>query len=376
MSIALEHNHVSMDYTFGRSTKGKIVHKKWMIYGATGYTGKLIIEEAKKRGLSPVLAGRSEASLKELAIESGFEYRVFDLSQRVVIAEQLADIDIVLHCAGPFSATAKPMMAACLHSETHYLDITGEIEVFRHGKQLDQSALKAGIIICPGVGFDVIPTDCLAATLKQAMPDATSLWLGFSSKSGFSPGTAKTSVEGLADGGKIRRKGKIITVPLGYKVRQIDFGNGIENAVTIPWGDIATAYYSTEIPNIEVYIPMPDKKVKQMRRMEKIRSVLAWKWVQKLMKNSVEKKVRGPGASRRQSSPSYIWGEVINEKGQVKTARLITANGYDLTVTGSLGIVEHLLSSEQAVAGFKTASQLMGIDYVCSLPGSSEITVS
>lgn len=237
-----------------------------MIYGATGYTGKLIVEEVLKRGLNPILAGRNESKLKELVKDTELEYRTFDLSKRVTIAEQLDDIDVVLHCAGPFSATATPMMAACLHTKTHYLDITGEISVFQHAKQLDMSAQSAGIIICPGVGFDVIPTDCVAATLKQTMDDATSLWLGFSTSSSFSPGTAKTSIEGLAGGGKIRRKGKVITVPLAYKVRQIDFGDGVKNATTIPWGDIATAYYTTGIPNIEVYIPMSPGKVKQMKK--------------------------------------------------------------------------------------------------------------
>ena len=352
------------------------VQKKWMIYGASGYTGKLIIEEAVKRGLSPVLAGRSEDKLQPLAVDNGLEYRVFDLSKRVVIAEQLQDIAVVLHCAGPFSATAKSVMSACLHSKTHYLDITGEIEVFQHAKKLDQSAKDAEIIICPGVGFDVIPTDCLAATLKQAMPDATSIWLGFSSKSGFSPGTAKTSVEGLAAGGRIRRKGRIIEVPLAYKVRQIDFGDGTQNAVCIPWGDVATAYYSTDISNVEVYIPMPDKKVKQMRWMERIRPVLGWQWVQTILKNNIEKKVSGPGQSRRANSPTYVWGEVINDHGDVKTGRLITANGYNLTVTGSLGIVEQLLTDAEVATGYQTASLLMGADYVCSLPGSSEITIS
>jgi short subunit dehydrogenase-like uncharacterized protein len=352
------------------------VQKKWMIYGATGYTGKLIVAEALKRGLTPVLAGRSEAKLTALIEDNGLDYRTFDLSKRVKIAEQLQDIDVVLHCAGPFSATAKPMMAACLHSQTHYLDITGEIEVFCHGKQLDKSANDAGIIICPGVGFDVIPTDCIAATLKAEMPDAQSLWLGFSSSSSFSPGTAKTSVEVLASGGKVRRKGEIITVPLAYKVRQIDFGDGVRNAATIPWGDVATAFYSTTIPNIEVYIPMSPAKVKQLRRLDRLRSIFAWKWVQRLLKKKVEAKVQGPNQSKRQKTSTYVWGEVVNGKGDVKTARLVTANGYDLTVTGSLTIVESLLNDAHSVTGFQTPSSLMGANYVSRLPGSSEITLS
>lgn len=352
------------------------MQKKWLIYGATGYTGRLIVEEAVKRGLSPIIAGRNEEKLQSMAAEFGLEYRAFDLSQRVVIAENLKDIDIILHCAGPFSATAKTVMAACLFSNTHYLDITGEIEVFRHAKQLEKSAAKAGIIMCPGVGFDVIPTDCLAATIKQALPDATGLWLGFSSRSSFSPGTAKTSVEGLALGGRIRRDGQIIEVPLGYKVRKIDFGKGSENAVTIPWGDVATAFYTTQIPDIEVYIPMSMRKIKQLKRMDKIRPVFGWKWVQRYLKNKIDQKVSGPDQEKRDASPSYIWGEAINGEGKVVTARLTTANGYELTATGSLGIVEYLLQDATPEPGFYTPSRLMGADYVCKLPGSSDFSIS
>jgi len=352
------------------------MNKRWMIYGATGYTGKLIVAEAKKRGHSPIIAGRSEQKLKVLSDEFNLEYRCFNLSSRVEIAKQLENIDVVLHCAGPFSTTAKPMMSACMHSKTHYLDITGEIGVFQHAKQLDKSAMDAGIIICSGVGFDVIPTDCLAAALKAKQPNATSLWLGFSSKSGFSPGTAKTSIEGLAEGGKIRRNGRIVTVPLAYKVRKIDFGDAEQLATTIPWGDVATAYYSTGIPNIEVYIPMPEKKIQQMKRMDRFRTALGWKWVQSYLKNKVGKTVRGPSEKKRQSSPSYIWGEVINDAGEVVTARLVTANGYALTVTGSLGVVEFLLSDKNTRSGYQTVSTLMGKDYVTELEGSGEIVFS
>ncbi len=192
----------------------------------------------------------------------------------------------------------------------------------------------------------------------------------------MSPGTAKTSIEGLKDGGKIRQKGKIINVPLAYKVRQIDFGDGFLTATTIPWGDVATAYYSTGIPNIEVFIPMSERKIKQLRRMEKIRLVLGWKWVQDMLKRNIDKKISGPDQSKRDITQTHVWGEVINERGDVKTAHLVTANGYDLTVTGSIGIVQYLLSGEDVPSGYRTASQLMGADYVCSLPGSSEIKLS
>jgi short subunit dehydrogenase-like uncharacterized protein len=228
--------------------------KPWMIYGANGYTGELIAREAVSRGLKPMLAGRTAAKVEPLAAGLGLQARVFNLGDAVA-RTSVEGMGLVLHCAGPFSATAAPMMAACLAAHAHYLDITGEISVFEHAQTLDAAARAAGIVICPGVGFDVIPTDCVAAALKAALPDATHLALGFDSRSGFSPGTAKTSVEGLAQGGKVRQDGRIVSVPLAYKTRRIDFGDGEKLAMTIPWGDVSTAYATTGIPNIEVYIP-------------------------------------------------------------------------------------------------------------------------
>jgi short subunit dehydrogenase-like uncharacterized protein len=193
--------------------------KPWMIYGANGYTGELIAREAARRGLGPVLAGRTATNVEQLAASLSLHSRVFDLGDAAAIARNVEGMTLVLHCAGPFSATAPQMMAACLGAHAHYLDITGEISVFEHARTLDAAARAAGIVICPGVGFDVIPTDCVAAALKATLPDATHLALGFDSRSSFSPGTAKTSVEGLAQGGKVRKGGRIISAAMVVRAR-------------------------------------------------------------------------------------------------------------------------------------------------------------
>ena len=243
----------------------------WMIYGANGYTGELIAREAASRGLKPVLAGRTAVKVEPLAASLGLQARVFDLAHAAAASMSIEGMGLVLHCAGPFSATAAPMMSACLAARAHYLDITGEISVFEHAGTLAAAARAAGIAVCPGVGFDVIPTDCVAAALKAALPDATHLALGFDSRSGFSPGTAKTSVEGLAQGGKVRKDERIVSVPLAYKTRRIDFGDGEKLAVTIPWGDVSTAYATTGIPNIEVYIPGSPAMVARLQRANRFR---------------------------------------------------------------------------------------------------------
>lgn len=347
---------------------------QWMIYGATGYSGKLIAEEAVALGLKPVIAGRNPDKVAALGKQLNCPTAAFSLDDQAHIESQIKDMQLVLHCAGPFSATARPMIEACLKTQTHYLDITGEIEIFEYAHKQNARAQNAGVILCPGVGFDVIPTDCMAASLKQAMPDATELALGFDSRSGFSPGTAKTSVEGLAMGGRVRRNAALEPVPLAYKTRKIDFGNGEKLAMTIPWGDVSTAYYSTQIRNIEVYIPASPKLVSRLKWMNWIRPLLGLGPIQSYMKSQVDKKVKGPDEAQREKLITYVWGEVKNSAGKVKRGQLVTANGYEVTKTGAVRMAKALLEGDFE-SGAMTPSMLMGPSFVETLPDCGKITI-
>jgi len=344
----------------------------WMIYGAYGYTGELIAREAVSRGLSPVLGGRNEQKLAMLAGELGLEYRAFGLESAAAVRRGLDGIALLLHCAGPFSATARPMMEACIRDGVHYLDITGEIAVFELAHELGPRARQAGVLLCPGVGFDVVPTDCLAATLKDALPDACRLALGFDTRGGLSPGTARSSVEGLAQGGRIRREGRLVPVPLAWRTRRIDFGDGEKLAMTIPWGDVSTAWYTTGIPDIEVYIPGSPKLVARLKRVNWVRPLLGLGMIQSWLKQRVDKTVRGPGAEQRARSPTFVWGEAANAAGERVVGRIKVANGYEVTVHAALGIAERVLGMER-VAGHLTPSQLVGRDFAEMLPGSTSM---
>jgi short subunit dehydrogenase-like uncharacterized protein len=347
----------------------------WMIYGANGYTGHLLAAEAQRQGLTPILGGRNPAAVHALGSLLGLECRVFDIQQAERAREALADIAVVAHCAGPFSATSAPMLDACLASNTHYVDITGEIGVFEAAHRRDAQARELGLVVCPGVGFDVIPSDCLAACLHQALPDATHLALGFDSGSGLSPGTAKTAVEDLKFGGKVRRAGVITDVPLGYKRRAINFGRGEKPAVTIPWGDVSTAYHSTGIDNIEVYLPTPTAVAMLMRLIDPLRPLLGLDGVQNWLKALLGKRVQGPDAATRERQRTWLWGEVRNAAGEVKSACLETANGYDVTVHGALLAVRHLLDY-QGPGGYFTPSRLLGERCVEQLPGAGKVLIS
>lgn len=342
----------------------------WMIYGANGYTGELIAREAKVRGLNPILAGRNEKAIISLAEELGFDSRIFNLSDQINTISQLYDVQLVLNCAGPFSATSQQMITACIRSGTHYIDITGEISIFEYAHSQNLLAEEVNIVLCPGVGFDVTPTDCIAAQLKQMLPDANYLALGFDSNSAMSPGTAKTAVEGLAIGGQVRINGQIKTVPLAWKTRLIDFGKGEKLATTIPWGDISTAFYTTGIPNIEVYIPISPKRLSILKRANYIRWLLGLSFIQSFLKKKAAEQ-KGPNIEQFKSQLTHVWGEAKNAQGKSKTVRITTANGYALTVASSLGITEHLLKNKLK-GGYRTPSQLMGSDFIARLPGYSE----
>ncbi|OGX79342.1 MULTISPECIES: trans-acting enoyl reductase family protein [unclassified Exiguobacterium] len=349
---------------------------KWMIYGANGYTGELIARQAVNEGMTPVLAGRRADAIERLGDELGCETRVFSLSLDKA-KQELADIDLVLHCAGPFADTSQPMVEACLASQTHYLDITGEIEVFEyiHSKKRAKLAQEAGVLLCSGVGFDVIPTDCVARKLKELMPDATNLALGFSAAAGISRGTMKTAIRGLGSSSAERKDGKLSPFPLGAKRRQIDFGRGKKTALAIPWGDVSTAYYTTGIPNITTWIPVPPVAGYASRLMSFFSPILGSDAVQGRLLRYVDEHISGPDEAERDGSSTYVWGEATNADGHKYIVRIKTASTYAFTVYGALEVVKRLVGSSRVIPGSFTPAMLFGSHFIEEIEGSSSFVI-
>jgi short subunit dehydrogenase-like uncharacterized protein len=340
---------------------------KFMIYGATGYTGKLVTRTAKALGMRPLIAGRNEARLKSVAGQHGLDYRAFDLSDAPALNEALSHVDAVLHIAGPFSQTSKPMLDACLRMRKHYLDITGEIDVFEACAGRDDEAKKAGIMVMPGVGFDVVPSDCLAAHMKARLPDATEITLAISGLSGMSRGTAKTGVESIGLGTRVRRDGRIVALKTPPR-RQFDFGNGLQQSVAIGWGDVATAFHSTGVPNITVYFEA-SPQLEQMAALGGFRRWLASRgFMQRRLKKAIDQQPEGPTDAERRSGAGILLGEAVNANGDRVQSRLRTPEGYTLTAMTSLEIVRRVLNGE-AVPGFQTPSRAFGADFITEFDG-------
>jgi len=347
-----------------------------LIYGAYGFTGKLIVAEAVRRGLRPVLAGRSSEKTAAIAQQYGLEHRVFSLDDGIALQQALNDVQVILQCAGPFIHTVRPVLEACLATRTHYVDITGEIAVFEYLAAQSGRAEARGIVLLPGSGFDVVPSDCLAAHLKSLLPDAHKLTLAFKGVSRMSRGTAFTMVENLGKGGAVRRNGKIVEVPAAHETMRMDFGDGeISMAASIPWGDVSTAYYSTGIPNIQVFMALPKPMIDQMRKAYRWRWLLKLSSIKKYLKKQAEKRFTGPDEQLLKEGKSYLWGRVENPQGEAREARLITPEGYYLTSLTAVEIARRLLEPHR-MKGFYTPSKAFGKDFILAFEGVKRIDLT
>jgi short subunit dehydrogenase-like uncharacterized protein len=229
-------------------------------------------------------------------------------------------------------------------------------------------------MLLPGVGFDVVPTDCLAAELKTRLPSATHLTLAFRGLGAMSRGTILTGLEGMATGGTVRRDGKLIPVPTAWKTRLIDFGNGRGpiTTITLPWGDVSTAYYTTGIPNIEVYMTFTPWSRRFLKLSRYFSSLLGSAPIQSYFRWQVKLMPRGATAEQRARSTSYIWGEVRDDAGQTVSARFKAPDGYTLTVLTALTIVERALSGHSPI-GFQTPARAYGADLIFTIPGVTRL---
>ncbi len=337
-----------------------ITASKLLIYGANGYTGQLICEEAARQGLQPVIAGRSEHSIAPIAEKYGWEYRIFSLDTVNSIAPHLSDIMVVLHAAGPFQFTAKNMLDACLQCGVHYLDITGEMEVFAMANGLHQQALDKNIMLMPGTGFDVVPTDCMALSLKEKMPDAESLELAFVTLGGqISHGTAMSMSEKLGEGGASRINGKIVREPIGHKGKTLTlFGKSFQ-VMSIPWGDVYTAYHTTRIGNIRAYTSTTPLMFNLRKLQALFNPLLRTGWFKKWLQKKINERPAGPSPEKRAKAITYVWGEVTNASGKKMSDHFKCPDGYTLTALASVEIAKRVLNGDWK-AGYKTPAGCYG----------------
>jgi short subunit dehydrogenase-like uncharacterized protein len=343
-----------------------------LIYGSTGYTGKLIAQAAIRRGLRPILAGRDVEKVGQQAAVLGLEWRAFRLSDTRALERALKDTGLVLLVAGPYVRTSARVVEACLNTGAHYLDITGELDVYEALVQRDAQARQRGVMLGAGMGFDVVPTDCLAGYLKGKIPEANDLKLAFSGRGGFysSHGTLKSGLEQMPQGIRVRRKGRLVQAALGEKSLVVDFGWGPRSCGLITWGDVVTAYWSTAIPNIEVYSPVNPGLQRLLKLADNARRAFGWDLTRRLAQMVINLRPDGASLAQREAAQMAIWGQVADPQGRRRAARLFTPEAYDFTADSAVRAVEKVLGGAIR-PGFQTPATAFGADFVLELDGVS-----
>ena len=343
--------------------------KNFLIYGSYGYTGQLIVELATKDGLCPILAGRDEKKLREQAEKYDLEYRAFALDETDKLDSALLEVDAVLHCAGPFVLTYRQMAEACIRTGRHYVDISGEIEGFEALAKMDEEAKQAGIMLLPGGGFDVVPSDCLAAYLHGKLPSATHFRLFLRMiGGGVSRGTARSGVENMHRQGRIRKDGRIIQVPPAWQVLEQDFGRGPVRVVSIGWGDVSTAYHSTKVPNIEAYFAVRQVAINFLKLSRYIGPLVYSRPVRNLLKWLIGiVNPSGPTKKQNETGFSLMVGEMRDAK-QIVRAKLRVPEGYQITAFTTVEIMKRILNGGLKT-GFQTPSLVYGADFILQFDG-------
>ena len=319
-----------------------------------------------------MLGGRSADAVSRLASNLELAMRTFDLTDPERVAEGLEGVKVLLNCAGPFSRTAKPLVEACLRQRVHYLDITGELAVLESLAAHDAEARARGITILPGAGFDVVPSDCLAAEIKYRLPAATHLALAFQSSGGLSRGTATTMLESTRSGGFVREGGALVSVPSGQRTRRIDFGDGPRTAISIPWGDLATAYRTTGIPNIEVFVALPRLARIGVRLLRFVGPAISTAPVQRVLLGRVKAGPPGPSVEARARGETRLWAQGRDALGNVVEARLRAPDGYELSSWTAVELAHRALEGKLP-PGFQTPALACGREFILEFPGVTRI---
>jgi short subunit dehydrogenase-like uncharacterized protein len=340
------------------------VSARFAIYGASGYTGRLLAAAARARGLDAVLVGRNRDKLA--AVGGSFPVRVAEVGDAAALRAAFADCALVVNSAGPFPRTAKPVLEACLAAGAHYLDVAGEAAVFADLHRYDAAAQRKGVLVMPGAGFVVAAGDALAAHVVARLPDATRLKLGFSRSDPISRGSFASMLD-LADGyAAVRRGGRLVASPAGGLTHAFDFGAGPSEATLAPWPDAFTAYLTTGAPEIEAYLEADVVSRAAFRVVSSLAPALpkAREAAEALAALGPD----GPSPEARAAHPKVVVAEAEDVYRRRAVARLFTPNVYSFTADCVTALAQRALAGD-VKPGFWTPAGLYGPDFVLDLPG-------
>lgn len=341
--------------------------RRALLYGATGYTGRLVARRLAAAGVDLVLAGRTADRVKEVADPLGLPWCAFDLSEARDLDRALADKHVVLHAAGPFEDTAAPMLAACLTRRVHYLDLSGEWPSFEKALAADAEARAAGVMVMPGVGLTIVATDCLMAMAKEAHPEAVALRLGVSRPEVVTRGTVVSAARLYSPDVIVRRKGERTTVPIGTLTHAFDFGDGLRDCIALSWADVVTGGLTTGLGDITVYSELDWSQRASYRVGGMLMSLTGAEPWRRLGDALAGAWPEAPTSLERDRANFVMVAETVDPWRRVRRLRMRTRDGYTVSELTAAAAVQCVLKAEKLDAGFRTPAQVFGPQFILDL---------
>ncbi|SHM45931.1 Uncharacterized conserved protein [Sphingobium sp. YR657] len=323
---------------------------KLMIYGAAGYTGRMVSTNAKAHELDFVIAGRpqDEDRLAALAADLGVDFRLFAVDDQGGAGTALEDIGVLLNCAGPFMRTAEPLMRACIANGVHYLDIAAELDSYRLAEALDAEAVAAGVMLLPGSGGSVAMLGSLASHAAKRVAAPRKLSIALHVAGGFSRGSAVSASENLTTETLHRVAGTLVARS-PEEVRAFDFGNGPATSFPVTLPDLITIWRATGIPDIETFVHVTEGAFPE---------------------GDLAAMPDGPTLEQREAHRYHAAVEVVGEDGTVVRSVLDTVNGYTFTTIAAAEAARRVLGGEVR-AGFQTPAGLFGDGFAETIADTS-----
>lgn len=340
-----------------------------LLYGATGYTGRLICYELKRTGAPFAIAGRSWPRLvalqRELDLPAAAVHRA-EIGDHHALVALAAQTRVILSCVGPFSKFGRPVQDAALQSGCHCLDIAGEYAYMRTTYQRDEEARARGVALISAVGFDVVPTDAAAVLACRALPKATSLRIAFAKSGGASRGTLRSMFSFLRTG-MAYQDGALVPEPLGVHRWTASLPAPFDSwqCLSVPWGDLASAPRSTGVRNLRTYAAFPSPAMGPLQAalpaLRRISQVIGGP-LRGVAERGVALLPEGPSSQARRRSHIAVVAEAVDESGARRRAWVRAGDGYQFTA-GAAALCAQLAAAPAFTArGALTPSQAFGAE--------------
>ncbi|MCI0755043.1 saccharopine dehydrogenase family protein [Teichococcus vastitatis] len=308
-----------------------------MIYGATGYTGRMAAADANSAGLDLILAGRDETRLAELGRTLSVEHRRLALDDDTGVGAALRDVEVLLNCAGPFLRTADPLMRGAIRAGVHYLDIAAELDSYRLAETYDAQARATGVMLLPGSGGSVAMLGSLAGRAAERVGRPHTIRVALHVAGAMSRGSAISAHENLT-AECLERVGGVLQTHEPGITTNFDFGSGSVPCFPVTLPDLVTLWRALRAPNIATFVHVSGSAFPT---------------------GDLDTLPDGPSTEEREANRYQASIEVTGAGGETVRAILDTVNGYSFTPLAAAEAARRVLAGE-ARPGFQTPAELFG----------------